>query len=106
MRLALPKGLRFAILERDGFRCRACGQSPLKQEGIVLHVDHIFPVAKGGTNHPSNLQTLCEDCNSGKLNGSRPMRHPAMVRKALQMIILEQRGVVTAKLVERMEVKE
>lgn len=39
------------------------------------------------------------------LSGARPMRHPAMVRKALQMCILEQRGVVTAKLVERMEVK-
>ena len=34
------------------------------------------------------------------LNGSRPMRHPAMVRKALQMVILEQRGIVTAKLIE------
>mgnify|MGYP003393496812 CR=1 FL=1 len=40
------------------------------------------------------------------LNGSRPMRHPAMVRKALQMCILEQCGVVTAKLVERMEVRQ
>lgn len=40
------------------------------------------------------------------LSGARPMRHPAMVRKALQMTILEQRGVVTAKLVDRMEVKE
>ncbi len=39
------------------------------------------------------------------LNGSRPMRHPAMVRKALQMIILEQRGVVTAKLIEQVETK-
>lgn len=39
------------------------------------------------------------------LSGARPMRHPAMVRKALQMCILEQRGIVTAKLVERMEVK-
>lgn len=35
------------------------------------------------------------------LNGSRPMRHPAMVRKALQMIVLEQRGIVTAKLIEQ-----
>ena len=39
------------------------------------------------------------------LNGSRPMRHPAMVRKAIQMIILEQRGVVTAKLIEQIETK-
>lgn len=40
------------------------------------------------------------------LSGARPMRHPAMVRKALQMCILEQRGVITAKLVDRMEVTE
>jgi hypothetical protein len=28
-----------------------------------------------------------------------------MVRKAIQMIILEQRGVVTAKLIEQIETK-
>jgi len=33
------------------------------------------------------------------------MRHPAMVRKALQMIILEQRGIVTAKLIEQVDSK-
>jgi len=38
------------------------------------------------------------------LSGARPMRHPAMVRKALQMIILEHRGIVTARLVEQIEV--
>jgi hypothetical protein len=42
----------------------------------------------------------------GYCTGTKRPRHPAMVRKALQMCILEQRGVVTAKLVERMEVKE
>lgn len=35
------------------------------------------------------------------LSGARPMRHPAMVRKALQMCILERRGIVTSELVER-----
>lgn len=40
------------------------------------------------------------------LSGSRPMRHPAMVRKALQMIILEQRGIVTAKLIEQVGGKQ
>lgn len=40
------------------------------------------------------------------LSGARPMRHPAMVRKALQMCILERRGVITAKLVNRMEVTQ
>ena len=34
------------------------------------------------------------------LSGERKPRHPAMLKKALQMIILEQRGIVTAKLIE------
>jgi len=58
-----PK-LRYSILERDGFRCQSCGASAAT--GAVLHVDHICAVANGGTNDPSNLQTLCSDCNLGK----------------------------------------
>jgi 5-methylcytosine-specific restriction protein A len=30
------------------------------------HVDHIMPVAAGGTDHPSNLQALCQSCNLAK----------------------------------------
>jgi 5-methylcytosine-specific restriction endonuclease McrA len=30
------------------------------------HVDHIVPVACGGSDHPSNVQVLCEDCNLAK----------------------------------------
>lgn len=56
--------LRYFILARDGFRCRACGLTPA--HGAVLHVDHIRSVAKGGATHPDNLQTLCETCNFGK----------------------------------------
>ena len=55
---------RFDILERDGFRCKVCGATA--DDGVKLHVDHIKPVSKGGDNHPSNLQTLCEECNLGK----------------------------------------
>ncbi len=33
-------------------------------------------------------------------NGERPPNHPAMLRRALQLIVLEQRGVITAKLIE------
>jgi 5-methylcytosine-specific restriction endonuclease McrA len=59
-----PK-LRLAVLERDGFCCRLCGRSA-KTHGIALEVDHIEPVAKGGSCEITNLQTLCEDCNAGK----------------------------------------
>jgi DNA-binding transcriptional regulator YiaG len=41
------------------------------------------------------------------LSGERKPRHPAMLKRALQLIVLEQRGVVTAKLIEQaMEVKK
>jgi len=36
--------LRFLVLSRDNFCCRACGASPAKDGGItVLHIDHIIP---------------------------------------------------------------
>lgn len=55
---------RHKVLERDNFRCRDCGASPAI--GAVLEVDHTIPISKGGSNDPSNLRTLCSDCNSGK----------------------------------------
>ena len=57
--------LRHQILERDGFRCCDCGATP-DMPGVVLEVDHRTPVSKGGSNDPSNLRTLCGDCNRGK----------------------------------------
>ena len=63
-RKKIPATLRHAILKRDGFRCCHCGRTA--KDGAKLHIDHIKPVALGGTNDPSNLQTLCRDCNLGK----------------------------------------
>ena len=58
--------MRAQILKRDQYRCRMCGATP--DHGATLHVDHIFPVSRGGTTTPDNLQTLCQDCNLGKGN--------------------------------------
>ena len=33
---------------------------------MILEVDHIKPVSKGGTNEIINLVTSCRDCNRGK----------------------------------------
>jgi 5-methylcytosine-specific restriction endonuclease McrA len=60
--------LRFSILLRDGFRCHACGRSPIGSPGIVLHVDHIIPWSIGGETLPDNLETKCLQCNLGKGN--------------------------------------
>lgn len=63
VRSPLSKSLRFEIFKRDGYRCVYCGITALN---AVLHVDHVEPVARGGTNDPSNLVTSCRDCNLGK----------------------------------------
>jgi len=60
--------LRFTVLQRDGFSCRACGKSPAKDKGIELHVDHIVPWSLDGETVVDNLQALCSSCNFGKGN--------------------------------------
>ena len=57
--------VRFSILQRDGFRCRYCGR-PGNAPGVVLHVDHVVPVAAGGATTEDNLLTACDECNLGK----------------------------------------
>ncbi len=63
-RVAIGKKLRFRVFARDGFRCQYCGRPA--GDGVILHVDHRVPVARGGTNDESNLATACSDCNLGK----------------------------------------
>ncbi|MDX1948098.1 MAG: HNH endonuclease [Pirellulaceae bacterium] len=58
--------LRFLVMRRDKFACRACGRSPAVVPGVVLVLDHIYPWAKGGETILENLQTLCVECNGGK----------------------------------------
>jgi hypothetical protein len=58
---AMSRRVRPVILARDGHRCLSCGAS-----GLPLEVDHIVSIARGGTNAPSNLQTLCKPCNRRK----------------------------------------
>ena len=60
--------LRFWVMKRDNFSCRACGGSPALHPGLSLHVDHIKAWSLGGGTVEDNLQTLCEPCNLGKSN--------------------------------------
>lgn len=55
--------LRFEVFKRDQFKCQYCGKSA---PDVILHVDHINPVSKGGDNDILNLITSCVDCNLGK----------------------------------------
>lgn len=59
---------RYTVLTRDEFRCVLCGASPRTSKEVQLHIDHIIPVSKGGSNSIDNLRTLCAECNIGKGN--------------------------------------
>ena len=59
----IPTSVRVDVLKRDNYRCVFCGATSKQTQ---LQIDHIIPVAKGGSNRIDNLQTLCKDCNRGK----------------------------------------
>ncbi|MFF4026893.1 HNH endonuclease [Nocardia elegans] len=61
--MAVSRRLRFEILRRDGHTCRYCGATA---PDAKLTVDHVTPIALGGSDEPSNLVTACADCNGGK----------------------------------------
>lgn len=48
------------IKKMDGFECNLCHK---KGHNIELHVHHIIPISKGGTNHDNNLIVLCQKCH-------------------------------------------
>lgn len=65
--MAVSKRTRYEVLRRDNFTCRYCGA---KAPDVELRVDHVIPVALGGSDKPENLVAACHDCNSGKSSTS------------------------------------
>lgn len=63
--MAVSKRTRFEVLRRDNYTCRYCRSTEAE-----LTVDHVTPVALGGTDDPSNLVACCKDCNAGKTSTS------------------------------------
>ena len=59
---------RYSVLERAGFKCQCCGIKPLKNNDVILHIDHIIPYSLGGSDNIDNLQVLCNKCNISKRN--------------------------------------
>lgn len=81
-RVTVPQYVKDAIYHRDQGECRSCRKavdrivSPVERERF----DHIVPLAKGGANDISNMQLLCQGCNSAKSDGSElvsPLYHRA-----------------------------
>jgi 5-methylcytosine-specific restriction protein A len=67
MRLEQWRVLRQWVYERDGGLCQYCGR---RVELHKCHCHHVLPLSENGSNHPTNLKTLCVDCHK--------KRHPHM----------------------------
>lgn len=65
-RALMTSKLRQHIKERDNFTCKRCGVSVEDEPHLLLEIDHIVPVSKGGLTTEDNLQTLCWRCNRSK----------------------------------------
>lgn len=75
-RKAISKKLRFEVFKRDKFTCQYCGRTV---PDVILQIDHIVPIAKGGKNDILNLITSCRECNLGK--GATELSDDSVVKK-------------------------
>ena len=86
-RKPISKKTRFEVFKRDKFCCSFCGQSA---PDVILEIDHLKPVVKGGTNDILNLVTACFDCNRGK--GKRELKDDSTIKNQLnQLNILQEK---------------
>jgi 5-methylcytosine-specific restriction endonuclease McrA len=76
-RTPVPVRTRDAVFSRDHGRCTFVGSDGKRcEETIRLNVDHIKPVARGGSNDITNLRLLCAKHNqlqAEKIFGRRAM---------------------------------
>lgn len=96
-RKAISKRVRFEVLKRDSFRCQYCGAD---SSGCALHIDHITPVALGGSNDAHNLVTSCASCNLGK--SSIPLTN---IPRGLDQMAVEVSSTPVAKFHKAIEAK-
>ncbi|SUI98046.1 HNH endonuclease [Sphingobacterium multivorum] len=85
--MGLSKKIRFEVFKRDRFTCQYCGA---KAPETVLNVDHIEPVAKGGSDEILNLITSCFDCNNGKRD-KRLVDSSVLEKQRQQLELLQER---------------
>ena len=55
--------VRYEVFKRAKHRCELCGAHEAQ---VALHIDHIIPRSKGGSDDVSNFQALCVSCNTSK----------------------------------------
>ena len=67
-RALMTAKLREWVKARDHYTCQnpGCGLSIMQEPNLLLEIDHIIPISRGGLSEPDNLQTLCWRCNRSK----------------------------------------
>lgn len=69
-RAAIPGHVREAVIRRDGYVCGICAEAV---DASDVHLDHIKPRSKGGSDAITNLQVAHSTCNlrkGAKFDGS------------------------------------
>lgn len=62
-RSRVSESRRLRIYQRDNYTCRYCGRP-----AMPITLDHVIPLACGGSNEERNLVTACSPCNQKKGN--------------------------------------
>lgn len=78
-----PASVRSILLARDQGKCASCGVDIVQELREVGHIDHMFPIGRGGCNDVVNLQLLCSKCNLKKGDDSTEVRNsvPRYIRR-------------------------
>lgn len=63
-RLRIPTWVLYRIAERDRWICHVCSEGYRQGSDWAWEVDHDVALAKGGTNHVSNLKLCHHNCNN------------------------------------------
>jgi len=63
------------LTEAQNGKCLMCGRR------TKLTIDHIVPISKGGRNDITNLQMLCQSCNSSKSAKTKDLRKRTLLQK-------------------------
>ncbi len=68
------------LYKRQNGKCNGC---VTKFPARNMTVDHVRPLSKGGSDKPSNLQLLCNSCNSMKGTGTQAQLKKRLAEKGI-----------------------
>jgi len=79
------------VMIRDNFTCQYCGRKLTSVNGTI---DHVFPLAKGGTNTWRNVVACCEPCNNEKDDLKAAEFEKQTGKKLMRKPITPHRGIL------------